>query len=103
MIIADFVSTDKLNNEHTSNITLKEIATGAGINPQIKNEDDKLLTTSGMVYLHPTKKAHGVVSIKRKGFEIFARPVPFHIVESNISEYGRSKSRKKAADSIPSA
>ena len=57
----EFVNKYGLKNEATSNVEIKEILKLMNTSCGIYMRDDKFITTSGIVNLHPTKGTHWVM------------------------------------------
>ena len=56
----EFVDKYRLKNEATSNVEIKEILKLMNTSCGIYMRDDKFITTSGIVNLHPTKEHIGL-------------------------------------------
>ena len=59
----EFVNKYGLKNEATSNVEIKEILKLMNTSCGIYMRDDKFITTSGIVNLHPTKGTHWVMFV----------------------------------------
>ena len=87
----EFVNKYGLKNEATSNVEIKEILKLMNTSCGIYMRDDKLITTSGIVNLHPTKETHWVMFINEFYFDSYGCPPPTnilnHIKKGMYSEY----------------
>ena len=80
-----------LKNEATSNVEIKEILILMNTSCGIYMRDDKFITTSGIVNLHPTKGTHWVMFTNQNYFDSYGCPPPTnilnHINNDIYSEY----------------
>ena len=87
----EFVNKYGLKNEATSNVEIKEILKLMNTSCGIYMRDDKFITTSGIVNLHPTKGTHWVMFVNEFYFDSYGCPPPTnilnHIKKGIYSEY----------------
>ena len=87
----EFVDKYRLKNEATSNVEIKEILKLMNTSCGIYMRDDKFITTSGIVNLHPTKGTHWVMFVNEFYFDSYGCPPPLnilnHIKKGIYSEY----------------
>ena len=87
----EFVNKYGLKNEATSNVEIKEILKLMNTSCGIYMRDDKFITTSGIVNLHPTKGTHWVMFVTEFYFDSYGCPPPTnilnHIKKGIYSEY----------------
>ena len=67
----EFVNKYGLKNEATSNVEIKEILKLMNTSCGIYMRDDKFITTSGIVNLHPTKGTHWVMFTNQNYFDSY--------------------------------
>ena len=70
-----------LKNEATSNIEIKEILKLMNTSCRIYMRDDKFITTSGIVTLHPTKGTHWVMFTNQNYFDSYGCQPPLNITK----------------------
>ena len=61
--LKEFIEKYRLQNKATSNVKIKEILNELDTPCGIYMGDDKFITTSGIVNLHPTKGTHWVMFV----------------------------------------
>ena len=87
----EFVNKYGLKNEANSNVEIKEILKLMNTSCGIYMRDDKFITTSGIVNLHPTKGTHWVMFVNEFYFDSYGCPPPTnilnHIKKGIYSEY----------------
>ena len=87
----EFVNKYGLKNEATSNVEIKEILKLMNTSCGIYMRDDKFITTSGIVNLHPTKGTHWVMFTNQNYFDSYGCPpltnILNHINNGIYSEY----------------
>ena len=76
----EFVGKHGFKNEATSNVEIKEILKLMNTSCGIYMRDDKFITTSGIVNLHPTKGTHWVMFINEYYFDSYGCPPPTSIL-----------------------
>ena len=74
----EFVNKYGLKNEATSNVEIKEIIKLMNTSCGINMRDDKFITTSGIVNLHPTKGTHWVMFVNEFYFDSYGCPPPLN-------------------------
>ena len=67
--------------EATSNVEIKEILKLMNTSCGIYMRDDKFITTSGIVNLHPTKGKHWVMFTNQNYFDSYGCPQPLNITK----------------------
>ena len=77
----EFVDKYGLKNEATSNVEIKEILKLMNTSCGIYMRDDKFITTSGIVNLHPTKLTHWVMFVNEFYFDSYGCPPPLNITK----------------------
>ena len=77
----EFVNKYGLKNEATSNVEIKEILKLMNTSCRIYMRDDKFITTSGIVNLHPTKGTHWVMFTNQNYFDSYGCPPPLNITK----------------------
>ena len=77
----EFVNKYGIKNEATSNVEIKEILKLMNTSCGIYMRDDKFITTSGIVNLHPTKGTHWVMFINEYYFDSYGCPPPLNITK----------------------
>ena len=77
----EFVNKYGLKNEATSNVEIKEILKLMNTSCGIYMRDDKFITTSGIVNLHPTKGTHWVMFTNQNYFDSYGCPPPLNITK----------------------
>ena len=77
----EFVNKYGLKNEATSNVEIKEILKLMNTSCGIYMRDDKFITTSGIVNLHPTKGTHWVMFVNEFYFDSYGCPPPLSITK----------------------
>ena len=77
----EFVNKYGLKNEATSNVEIKEILKLMNTSCGIYMRDDKFITTSGIVNLHPTKRTHWVMFTNQNYFDSYGCPPPLNITK----------------------
>ena len=77
----EFVNKYGLKNEATSNLEIKEILKLMNTSCGIYMRDDKFITTSGIVNLHPTKETHWVMFTNQNYFDSYGCPPPLNITK----------------------
>ena len=77
----EFVDKYRLKNEATSNVEIKEILKLMNTSCGIYMRDDKFITTSGIVDLHPTKGTHWVMFVNEFYFDSYGCPPPLNITK----------------------
>ena len=77
----EFVNKYGLKNEATSNVEIKEILKLMNTSCGIYMRDDKFITTSGIVNLHPTKGTHWVMFVNEFYFDSYGCPPPLIITK----------------------
>ena len=77
----EFVNKYGLKNEATSNVEIKEILKLMNTSCGIYMRDDKFITTSGIVNLHPTKGKHWVMFTNQNYFDSYGCPPPLNITK----------------------
>ena len=91
----EFVNKYGLKNEATSNVEIKEILKLMNTSCGIYMRDDKFITTSGIVNLHPTKGTHWVMFTNQNYFDSYGCPPPLNITKQInngiFSEYQTQK------------
>ena len=75
----EFVNKYGLKNEATSNVEIKEILKLMNTSCGIYMRDDKFITTSGIVNLHPTKGTHWVMFVNEFYFDSYGCPPPLNM------------------------
>ena len=80
----EFVNKYRLKNEATSNVEIKEILKLMNTSCGIYMKDDKFITTSGIVNLHPTKGTHWVMFVNEFYFDSYGCPPPLNITKQII-------------------
>ena len=87
----EFVNNYRLKKEATSNVEIKEILKLMNTSCGTYMRDDKFITTSGIVNLHPTKGTHWVMFTNQNYFDSYGCPPPTnilnHINNGIYSEY----------------
>ena len=81
----EFVNKYGLKNEATSNVEIKKILKLMNTSCGIYMRDDKFITTSGTVNLHPTKGTHWVMFINEYYFDSYGCPPPLNITKQIIN------------------
>ena len=93
----EFVNKYGLKNEATSNVEIKEILKLMNTSCGIYMRDDKFITTSGIINLHPTKGTHWVMFTNQNYFDSYGCPPPLNITKQIIngiySEYQIQKDK----------
>ena len=77
----EFVNKYGLKNEATSNVEIKEILKLKNTSCRIYMRDDKFITTSAIVNLHPTKGTHWVMFTNQNYFDSYGCPPPLNITK----------------------
>ena len=77
----EFVNKYGLKNETTSNVEIKEILKLMNTSCGIYMRDDKFITTSGIVNLHPTKGTRWVMFTNQNYFDSYGCPPPLNITK----------------------
>ena len=77
----EFVKKYGLKNEATSNVEIKEILKLMNTSCGIYMRDDKFITTSGIVNLHPTEGTHWVMFTNQNYFDSYGCPPPLNITK----------------------
>ena len=83
----EFVNKYRLKNEATSNVEIKEILKLMNTSCGIYMRDDKFITTSGIVNLHPTKGTHCVMFTRSASgvyefyLDSYGCPLPLNIAK----------------------
>ena len=77
----EFVNKYGLKNEATSNVEIKENLKLMNTSCVILMRDDKFITTSGIVNLHPTKGTHWVMFVNEFYFDSYGFPPPLNITK----------------------
>ena len=78
----EFVDTNGLKTEATSNIKIEEILHILNINSTgIYMRGDKFTTTAGLVNSHPTKGTHWVMYTNKNYFDSYGSPPPVNITK----------------------
>ena len=77
----EFVNKYGLKNEATSNVEIKEILKLMNTSCGIYMRDDKFITTSGIVNLHPTKGTPWVMFVNEFYFDSYGCPPPLNITK----------------------
>ena len=77
----EIVNKYRLKNEATSNVEIKEILKLMNTSCGIYMRDDKFITTSGIVNLHPTKGTHWVMFVNEFYFDSYGCPQPLNITK----------------------
>ena len=77
----EFVIKYGLKNEATSNVEMKEILKLMNTSCGIYMRDDKFITTSGIVNLHPTKGTQWVMFVNEFYFDSYGCPPPLNITK----------------------
>ena len=77
----EFVNKYGLKNEATSNVEIKEILKLMNTSCGIYMRDDKFITTSGIVNLHPTEGTHWVMFTNQNYFDSYGCPPPLNITK----------------------
>ena len=77
----EFVNKHGLKNEATSNVEIKEILKLMNTSCGIYMRDDKFITTSGIVNLHPTKGTHWVMFTNQNYFDSYGCPPPLNLTK----------------------
>ena len=97
----EFVNKYGLKNEATSNVQIKEILKLMNTSCGIYMRDDKFITTSGIVNLHPTKGTHWVMftesasGTNQNYFDSYGCPPPLNITkQSNNGFYSEYRFQK---------
>ena len=70
-----------LKKEATSNVEIKEILKLMNTSCGIYMRDDKFITTSGIVNLHPTEGTHWVMFTNQNYFDSYGCPPPLNITK----------------------
>ena len=73
----EFVIKYRIKSEATSNVEIKEMNTSC----RIYMRDDKFITTSGIVNLHPTKGTRWVMFTNPNYFDSYGCPPPLNITK----------------------
>ena len=91
----EFVDKYRFKNEATSNVEIKEILKLMNTSCGIYMRDDKFITTSGIVNLHPTKGTHWVMFTNQNYFGSYGCPPPLNITKQiNNSIYSENQIQK---------
>ena len=77
----EFVNKYGFKNEATSNVEIKEILKLMNTSCGIYMRDDKFITTSGIVNLHPTEGTHWVMFTNQNYFDSYGCPPPLNITK----------------------
>ena len=77
----EFVNKYGIKNEATSNVEIEEILKLMNTSCGIYMRDDKFITTSGIVTLHPTKGIHWVMFTNQNYFDSYGCPPPLNITK----------------------
>ena len=77
----EFVNKYGLKNEATSNVEIKEILKLMNTSCGLYMRDDKFITTSRIVNLHPTKGTHWVMFVNEFIFDSYGCPPPLNITK----------------------
>ena len=83
----EFVNKYGLKNEATSNVEIKEILKLMNTSCGIYMRDDKFITTSGIVNLHPTKGTHWVMFTNQNYFDSYGCPPPLNKIGPSGAQY----------------
>ena len=91
----EFVNKYGFKNDATSNVEIKEILKLMNTCCGIYMRDDKFITTSGIVNLHPTKGTHWVMFTNQNYFDSYGCPPPLNITKQiNIGIYSEYQIQK---------